>query len=317
MANKRIYDPEIEEQAREWPRFNFADAAGTRALVDELNAAAAADGFVRATDDRILESERYIPGPGGNHKIPIRIYTPKDRTLPGAAFLNFHGGGFVIGDLDSEHDRCIEMAATAGAVSIGVDYRLAPEYPFPAGVEDCYAALVWASENAEDLHIDPSKIVVGGGSAGGNLTASVALMARDRKGPQLALQMLMYPVLDDRCETLSMTVGDDPYIWTRQNSLDMWDHYLGKSHVDVPAYAAPARAEDLSGLPPAYVITCEHDPLRDEAILYAIRLMAAGVPVELHNYPGTVHGFDFLMASEISTRAVSESVGAFMRAVDS
>lgn len=315
MGIKRLYDPDIEEQASEFPRFNFADAAGTRAIVEELNAAAAADGLVRSTDERISESERKIPGPGGKHEIPIRIYMPKGRTQPGAAFLNYHGGGFVIGDLEYEHSRCLVMAAKAGAVSIGVDYRLAPEYPYPAGVEDCYAALEWAAANATELHIDPSKIVVGGGSAGGNLSAAVALMARDRNGPQLALQMLMYPVIDDRCETPSMTDDNDHYIWTHQNSLDMWDHYIGKSHADVPAYAAPARAEDLSGLPPAYVITCEHDPLRDEAILYAMRLMAAGVPVELHNYPGTVHGFDFFMASEISTRAVSDGVNAFVRAV--
>ena len=142
-------------------------------------------------------------------------------------------------------------------------------------------------------------------------------MARDRNGPQLALQMLMYPVLDDRCQTPSMKDDTDPYIWTHQNSLDMWDHYIGKDRTEVSAYAAPARAGDLSRLPPTYVITCEHDPLRDEAILYAMRLMAAGVPVELHNYPGTVHGFDFLMATEISTRAVNEGVDAFLRVVGS
>ena len=315
MCAKRIYDPDIEEQAREFPRFDFADAEGTRALVKKLDEEAAADGFVRSTDDRIVETERKIPGPGGEHEIPIRIYTPKDRKRPGAAFLNFHGGGFVIGDLESEHDRCLVMAAEAGAVSIGVDYRLAPEHPFPAGVEDCYGALEWAVANASKLLIDPSRIAVGGGSAGGNLSASVALMARDRRGPRIALQMLMYPVLDDRCETPSMMDDSDPYIWTHQNSLDMWNHYIGTDRRKVSAYAAPARAEDLSGLPPAYVITCEHDPLRDEAIFYAMRLMAAGVPVELHNYPGTVHGFDFHMDSEVSTRAVNEGVEVFLRAV--
>lgn len=315
MCAKRIYDPEIEEQAREWPRFNFADAEGTRAVVEELNEAAVADGFVRSTDERVKEIERKIPGPGGMHEIPIRIYMPKDRKKPGPAFLNFHGGGFVLGDLETEHDRCLVMSVKGGAVSIGVDYRLAPENPFPAGVEDCYAALEWAEANASELQIDSSRIVVGGGSAGGNLSAAVALMARDRNGPHLALQMLVYPVLDDRCETSSMMADTDPYIWTRQNSLDMWDHYIGKDRSDVSIYAAPARAANLSRLPPAYVITCEHDPLRDEGILYAMRLMEAGVPAELHNYPGTVHGFDFLMASEISTRAVNEAVDAFMRVV--
>ena len=169
-------------------------------------------------------------------------------------------------------------------------------------------------DNAGELKIDPAKIAIGGGSAGGNL-AAVALMARDRGGPDLAFQMFIYPVIDDRCETPSMKSGPDHYIWTYQNSLDMWNHYIGRDRSHVSPYASPARAEDLSGLPPAYVMTCEHDPLRDEAILYAMRLMAAGVQVELHNYPGTVHGFDFLTPSDISTRAVNEGVEAFIRAM--
>jgi acetyl esterase/lipase len=315
MSSNRIYDPDIEEQACVFPYFDFADAEGTRTVLKELNAAAAADGVVRSTDERIVETERKISGPDGEYEIPIRIYMPKDRTGPGAAFINFHGGGFVTGDLESEHDRCLIMAAEGGAVAIGVDYRLAPEHPFPAGVEDCYAALEWAVANASELQIDPSRIVLGGSSAGGNLAAAVALLARDRNGPRIALQMLIYPVIDDRCDTPSMVCDNDTYIWTRQNSLDMWDHYIGKDRTNISAYAAPARAEDLSRLPPAYVITCEHDPLRDEAILYAMRLLDAGVPVELHNYPGTVHSFDFLIASEISTRAVKEAVNAFTRAV--
>jgi acetyl esterase/lipase len=208
------------------------------------------------------------------------------------------------------------MAAEGGAVSIGVDYRLAPEHPFPAGVEDCYAALEWVAAHASLLRIDPSKIVVGGSSAGGNLAAAVSLMARDRGGPGVAFQMLFYPVLDDRCDTPSMVSSHDTYIWTYQNSLDMWNHYIGKDRSSVSPYASPARSMYLDGLPPAYISTCEHDPLRDEAIMYAMKLMEAGVPVELHNYPGTVHGFDYLMVSEISTRAVHEGVGAFTRAVD-
>jgi acetyl esterase/lipase len=275
----------------------------------------AAEGVERPTDDRIEEIERTIPGPVGAPEVPIRIYMPKDRTEAGPGFVNFHGGGFVIGDLEMEHPRCLTMAAEGGAVSVGVDYRLAPENPFPAGVEDCYAALQWVAEHAEELKIDPARIAIGGGSAGGNLTAAVALMARDRGGPDVALQMLIYPIIDDRCETPSMVDGAGLYVWDAQNTLDAWDQYIGKDRSNVSPYAAPARANDLSGLPPAYVMTCEHDPLRDEAIIYAMRLMAAGVPVELHNYPGTVHGFDFLTPSDISTRAVREGVEAFKRAM--
>lgn len=312
---ERVYDPVIEEAASQFPQVDITDALGTRATIERLRQAMAVAGFERPTDDRIEEIDRLIPGPDGAPDIPIRIYMPKDRADPGSGFVNFHGGGFIIGDLESEHPRCLAMAAGGGAVAVGVDYRLAPEHPLPAAAEDCYAALRWVADNAEELKIDPKRIAVGGGSAGGNLSAAVALMARDRGGPDIAFQMLIYPVVDDCCDTPSMKAGAGLYIWDTQNTLDMWDQYVGPDRDDVSPYAAPARASDLSGLPPAYVVTCEHDPLRDEGIVYAMRLMAAGVPVELHNYPGTVHGFDFLTPSDLSTRAVKESVEAFRRAM--
>lgn len=317
MNTKRIYDPTVEELASTFPRFDVSDAVGARVLLNEFLEAMAAEGVERPTDERIEEIERTIPGPNGAPDVPIRIYMPKDRTGAGPGFVNFHGGGFILGDLEMEHPRCLTMATDGGAVSVGVDYRLAPENPFPAGVEDCYAALRWVVESAAELKIDPAKIAIGGGSAGGNLTAAVALMARDRGGPDLTFQMLIYPAIDERCETQSMKDGAGLYIWDYQNSLDMWNQYIGQDRSNVSPYAAPARAQDLSGLPPAYMMTCEHDPLRDEAIIYAMRLMAAGVQVELHNYPGTVHWFDFLTPSEISTRAVNEGVEAFKRAMAS
>jgi acetyl esterase/lipase len=285
--------------------------ATLKAFIEEM----AGQGVERPVDDRIEEIERMIPGPGGAPDVRIRVYMPRDRTEPGPGFVNFHGGGFVLGDLESEHPRCLVMAAQGGAVSIGVDYRLAPENPFPAGVEDCYSALQWVFEHAQELKIDPSRIAIGGCSAGGNLAAAVTLMARDRSGPRVALQMLFYPVIDDRCNTPSMLDGAGLYIWDYRNSLDMWNHYIGPDRSAVSPYAAPARAADLSGLPPAYVMTCEHDPLRDEALSYATRLLQAGVPVDLHNYPGTVHGFDFLVEAEISARAIREGVEAFKRAM--
>jgi len=315
MNTNRIYDPTVEELASMFPRFDISDAVGARAVFNEFLEAMAAQGVERPTNDRIEEIERTIPGPDGAPEVPIRIYMPKDRTQAGPGFVNFHMGGFILGDLEIEHPRCLIMAGEGGAVSVGVDYRLAPENPFPAGVEDCYTALQWVVDNAAELKIDPARIAIGGGSAGGNLTAAVALMARDRGGPDMAFQMLFYPVIDDRCETSSMKDGEGLYIWDYQNSLDMWNQYIGRDRSSVSPYAAPARADDLSGLPPAYVMTCEHDSLRDEAIVYATRLMAAGVQVELHNYPGTVHGFDFLIPSEISTRAVNEGVEAFKRAM--
>lgn len=315
MNTHRIYDPEVEAVASIFPKLDMSDVSIARATLNTFKEEMARQGVERPADDRINEIERMIPGPGGAPDVRIRVYMPRDRTEPGPGFVNFHGGGFVLGDLESEHPRCLVMAAQGGAVSIGVDYRLAPENPFPAGVEDCYAALQWVVEHAQELKIDPARIAIGGGSAGGNLTAAVALMARDRSGPRVAMQMLFYPVIDDRCDTPSMLNGAGLYIWDYRNSLDMWNHYIGPHRSTVSPYAAPARATDLSGLPPAYVMTCEHDPLRDEALNYATRLLQAGVAVDLHNYPGTVHGFDFLVEGEISARAIRESVEAFIRAM--
>ena len=315
MGANRIYDPEVEKHASTIPMLDVTDPVGARRVVAEFLADLAAQGVERPTDPNTEEIERAIPGPDGAPDVPIRIYMPKDRTEPGPGYVSFHGGAFFLGDLESEHARCLTMAVRGGAVCVGVDYRLAPEHPFPAGVEDCYAALQWTVEHAAELKIDPSRIAIGGGSAGGALTAAVALMARDRGGPDVALQILIYPVIDERCDTPSMRDCEDVYVWTSQNSRDMWNLYIGEDRGNVSPYASPARADDLSGLPPAYVMTAEHDPLRDEAIIYAMRLMEAGVPVELHNYPGTVHGFDFLAPSDISSRAVDECVEAFRRAM--
>jgi len=313
MNARRIYDPAVEEQASMLPYLDISDPPMARATLQSFLVALAEQGVQRPSDDRVEEIERTIPGPEGAPEVPVRIYMPKERTAAGPGFVNFHMGGFVFGDLEAEHLRCLTMAAEGGAVSIGVDYRLAPEDPFPAGIEDCYAALRWVAGHAEELKIDPARIAIGGGSAGGNLAAAVALMARDRGGPKVAFQMLFYPIIDDRCETVSMTNGSGLYVWDYQNSLDSWDQYIGKARENVSPYAAPARATDLSGLPPAYVVTCEHDALRDEGVNYAMRLMAAGVPVELHNYPGTVHGFDLLTATDISARALKEGVEALRR----
>ena len=313
MELRRIYDPTIEAFAKTIPRLDASDAEKIRAQVEDYRNLMESKGMARPTDIRIKEIDHSIPGPEGTPDIPIRIYMPKKRAEAAPGYVNFHGGGFIFGDLESEHHRSLLMAAEGGAVTVGIDYRLAPENPFPAAVEDCYAGLNWVAENATQLKIDLSRLAIGGASAGGNLAAAVAQMARDRSGPEIRLQMLMYPVLDDRCDTLSMKNGEDSYIITRQNVLDCWRHYLGQDQKNVSPYAAPARATDLRNLPTAYIMTCEHDPLRDEAINYAIRLMDDGVSVELHNYPGTVHGFDYLTSSDISTRAVNDEVYAFKR----
>jgi len=223
--------------------------------------------------------------------IGIRIYTPTMTRGSKAAVVYFHGGAFVVGDLGYEHARCLRYAADAGCVVVSVDYRLAPEHKFPAGLEDCYAGLVWTAENAHELNVDPARIAVAGASAGGCLAAGVALLSRDRGGPPIALQVLLYPVLDDRMESPSMKAFDETPVWTNSSSAVMWHHYLGSRDENL-VYAAPARAAVLDGLPSAYILAVELDPLRDEAITYGMRLLDAGVKVELHHVAGAYHGFD-------------------------
>jgi acetyl esterase/lipase len=198
-----------------------------------------------------------------------------------------------------------------------VDYRLAPEHPFPAGLEDCYAAFAWTLAAAGELGVDASRVAVAGASAGGALATAVALMARDRGEPLPAFQLLLYPVTDDRLITASMTTFVDIPGWNRRNSEHMWRHYLGGAgprEVCSP-YAAPARAEDLRGLPPAYVMTAGFDALRDEGLQYAQRLIEAGIPTELHHYPETFHGFDTLVDAAVSRRARAEHHAVLCRAL--
>jgi acetyl esterase/lipase len=237
----------------------------------------------------------------------IRVYTPLTETGgPKPAVVFFHGGAFILGDLESEHPRCLRYAADAGCVVVSADYRLAPEHPFPTGVEDCYSALTWAAGHAAVLNIDPSRVAVAGSSAGGALAAAVALMARDRGGPKLALQMLIYPVLDDSMKTQSMEDFADTPIWDNRNNLAMWNQYL-TDRVNVSSYAAPARAASLEGLPAAYILSAEFDPLRDEAIQYGLRLLQSGVSVELHQVAGAYHGFDQQVADAAISRRVLNS----------
>ncbi|NGY64748.1 alpha/beta hydrolase [Lentzea sp. NEAU-D13] len=256
-----------------------------------------------------------VPGPDGAPDVPVRVYSPANRTeaVPGLVYI--HGGGFVLGDLDMFHSPVLRLVDELGIVIVSVDYRLAPEHPFPAPVEDCYAALQWVAKNADELGIDPERIGVGGESAGGGLTAGTVLMARDRGGPELCFQLLGIPELDDRLDTESMRDYVDTPLWNRPNAIYSWTSYLGTEPGgdDVSPYAAPARATDLSGLPPAFVTTCQYDPLRDEGIEYARRLAHAGVPTELRHYPATFHGSSLVEAAAISRRMFDDEVEALRR----
>jgi acetyl esterase/lipase len=238
----------------------------------------------------------------------VRVYRPHGTgTRP--ALIYFHGGAFVLGEVTLFDTTCVGYATEADLVVVSVDYRLAPEHPFPAAVDDCYAAAEWTVANAEELGVDPDAVAVGGSSAGGALAAAISLMARDRTGPPIEFQLLLNPVLDDRLETVSVRAFTDTPLWTSHDAAAMWDLYLGPERRHVSGYAAPARATDLSGLPPAYVLTCEFDPLRDEGIAYALRMLHAGVPVELHNVPGAFHSFEvFPTAISQATRAEQQAV---------
>jgi acetyl esterase len=231
---------------------------------------------------------RNIPGPEG--EIPVRIYTPKGEG-PFPALVYYHGGGWVIGNLDMVDVPCRLLANKANCVVVSVDYRLAPEHKFPAAADDSYAAAKWVVENAAYIQADPERVAIGGDSAGGNLAAVVALMARDKGEISLAYQMLVYPVTNHSYATESYTENADGYMLTKDSMVWFWNHYLRNEQDGKNPYASPLQAEELSGLPPALVLTGEFDPLRDEGEAYADRLKEAGVSVEATRYDGMIHGY--------------------------
>lgn len=250
-----------------------------------------------------------------NHQVPVRIYRPKNIPSPLPVMLFFHWGGFMLGNLETEHARCVMIARDADCIVVSVDYRLAPEHRFPAGVEDCYAALLWVTEHASALDIDSTRIAVGGTSAGGGLAAALCLMSRDRGGPGITFQFMGFPVTDHRMTTRSVRAFTNTPNWTYDATVNMWACYLGEKSTDpISPYAAPLTATDLSQLPPAYIWTAEFDPLRDEGIQYATKLMSHGIPVELHNYAGTFHGFDQTPGVQIAIRSQLEQVAVIRAA---
>jgi len=232
-------------------------------------------------------ADHTVPVDGG--EITVRVYTPEG-SGPFPAHVYFHGGGFWLGDLDFCDITGRELCAGAGCVVVSVDYRLAPEFPFPTPVEDAYTALLWTAAHAQELGIDPARVSVGGASAGGNLAAVVAMMARDRGGPPLVLQVLDIPVTDITMSCASITENGEGYLLTRGAIAQYCDYYLADPADAKNPYASPLLADDLSGLPPAVVMTAEFDPLRDEGEQYAQRLADAGVPVYAKRWDGHLHG---------------------------
>ena len=297
------------------PRLDYSDPVAARSEMKRFVRLSTMLGSHTLTDSEVDVIDRIGPC-DGTSTVRVRLYLPRNQVKPAAAVIYFHGGAFLLGDLELEHPRCLEMAKETKAVVVAADYRLAPEYPFPAAITDCYAVYLWAMAEADELGIDVSRMAVAGSSAGGALAAAVALMSRDHGVRVPAFQLLLYPVVDDRMITASMIRFVDIQGWNRINSEYMWTHYLGdRIGQEVSPYAAPARAHELRGLPPAYVMTVDYDALRDEGINYAQSLLQAGVPVELHHYPETFHGFDTIAASEVSRRARAEHYTVLSRAL--
>ena len=258
-----------------------------------------------AQPEPVAEVEnRTIPGPQGD--IPVRIYTPEGNG-PFPVLVFFHGGGWVICDLDTHDEACRSLANGTPCIVVSVDYRLAPEHKFPAAVDDCYAAAQWAARNAASLNGDSSRIAVGGDSAGGNLTAVIAQLARDRGEPSLVFQLLIYPAVNFNADTPSSRENADGYFLTRDDMIWFMNHYLNSPDDKNSPLASPALTADLSGLPPALVITAEYDPLRDEGEQYGQKLKDAGVPVTTSRYNGMIHGFVTLPGFDQGKRARAEA----------
>jgi acetyl esterase len=258
---------------------------------DEVRAAFGALSALGVKEEMASVTDRTIPGPGGD--IPVRIYVPTTPLGGGdpPVLVWFHGGGWVIGDLESTDSTVRTLANAAGMVAVSVDYRLAPEHPFPAAIDDALAAVRWVADNAEELGVDASRLAVGGDSAGGNLAAVAAQQLRDC-GPAVAFQLLVYPVADARLGTPSIDENGEGYFLTKATMVWFVGHYVGSGDpTDVRVSPFLASDEALAGLPPALVITAEYDPLRDEGEAYGERLQSAGVETTVTRYDGMIHGF--------------------------
>ena len=247
----------------------------------------------------------HVPAGADGPGVRVLVYEPSARDLPSGALLWLHGGGFVMGVPEQNHTWCSAVARALGVLVVNVDYRLAPEHPFPAALDDSIAALRWVHEYAERLGVDPARIAIGGDSAGGGLAASLAQRARDEGGPAIACQLLVYPMLDDRTVERAAETGLDALLWPAASNRFAWDAYLGgrSPGIDPPEHAAPGRTDDLAGLPPTWIGVGDIDLFHGEDVDYAERLVAAGVPCRLRVEPGLFHAADALVPGSAVTRA--------------
>jgi acetyl esterase/lipase len=288
------FDPELSPMLAE-----MEASGGTELSIETISAVRQESAFSAPTDEELRRdgafevSSRLVPGPAGAPDVPLLIGRPAGAATPVPCLYYIHGGGMIIGTNRTGLPGMLNHAEELGAAVVSVDYRLAPETPYPGPVEDCYAGLAWTAANAAELGIDQARIIVAGPSAGGGLAAAVALLARDRGGPALAGQLLICPMLDDRNDTSSSWQMAGLGVWDRAANEVGWTALLGEARggPDVSPYAAPARAADLSGLPPAFIDVGSAETFRDEDVTYAMRIWQAGGVAELHVWPGGHHGF--------------------------
>ncbi|GAA5150070.1 alpha/beta hydrolase [Nocardioides marinquilinus] len=313
------FDPELAPVVEVLMSLRAADAyradniAEMREPVPGLEAASNA---VLSRDGAYRVEERTVPGPAGAPDVPLLICLPTDAPTPAPVMYHTHGGGMIVGDHRFGLPEMLDLAQPLGMAVVSVEYRLAPETAHPGPVEDCYAGLVWLSAHADELGLDPDRVVVGGASAGGGLAAALALLARDRNGPAIAAQLLLCPMLDDRNDSPSTHQMRGLGIWDRSSNETGWNALLGagvRGGTDVSPYASPARALSLAGLPPAFVDVGSAETFRDEDVAYASRIWQAGGQAELHVWPGGFHGFDVVVPQAAISRDAVAARAAWLR----
>lgn len=316
MSSRHLIDPEIRAAVESFPGFGLADEtyldvrANYHAMVEAYGIGSGPEG--------VSVVEHIVPGSTGHPDVRVLMITPEGVSAPLPCLLEIHGGGHVIGSADLGIAKCADLARTLKAVIVSVDYRLAPETKFPGSIEDCYAALAWIHERASQFGIDPGRVAVMGESAGGTLAAGLALLARDRGRFPICHLHLIFPMLDDRiCVSEDIHPFAGEFVWTRADNLFGWTAMLDvpPGSPDVSPYAAPARATDLAGLPPTFISCGALDLYLEEDMDFARRLIRAGVPVELHVYPGAPHGYALGTPSRLLDAALQNDRRALARAL--
>lgn len=310
MTTRHLLDPEIIPALNAFPQFSL----DKESLPVIRQAAAQAVQLADADAHGVKREEVVLPGwSDGAPDVRCLVYQPKNRTGVTGAYLHLHGGGYILGAPEGSDQHNVNLVSRLGIVIVSVDYRLAPEHPAPAALNDSYAGLAWMHQNAEEIVIDPDRIAIGGESAGGGLAAALALFARDRGEYPICFQLLTYPMIDDR--TGSDDHPGDPltgeFVWTRARNQLGWAYYLGDTDPSAPV--VPARAASLKGLPPTWLSTAALDLFRDENITYAKRLLQDCVPTELILYPGACHGFQMAAMAGVTKQYLKDHAEALAR----